>query len=80
LEGSDFVIKHDYDFVAQNSGVHNITLEDAGGFLVAVTTTKTIWNDIIVYPFELLFYIGLAMVIAGVTFMILGSVISSRRS
>jgi hypothetical protein len=80
LEGSDFVIKHDYDFVVQNSGIHNITLEDAGGFVVAVMTTMTIWTDVITYPFESLFYIGLAMVITGVTLMILGSVISSRRS
>lgn len=80
LEGSNFAIKHNYDFIVQNSGVYNITLEDAGGFRVEVTTTKTIWDDVIVYPFELLFYIGLAMVITGLTFIILSSVISSRKS
>lgn len=75
-----FEIKYDYDFIVQNSGFHNITLKDASGFIVQITTTKTVWNDVIAYPFESLFSIGLAMVIIGVAFMIFGSVIPSKRS
>lgn len=71
---------YQFDFVVPSSGVHNITLEDIGGFSVKVTTTKRIWNDTIAYPFESLFNTGLILTIMGVSVLAVYSVTRKRKN
>ena len=71
-------INYQHDFVVYNSGVYNITLKDAWGFIVKVTTTTTVSHDIVTYPFEWFFHIGLLLVIIGVSVVIFSSVTEKR--
>lgn len=65
FEEAPYVVRRDFNFMVNDSGIYNMTLEDAGVFFVKVEMIATKWENVVTYPFESLFYYGLIIAAVG---------------
>ena len=63
-------LRFGYDFAVQKPQNYSVTLYHFNVGYLRLTTTKYVYDPAVPYPYVSLLYIGLAMVIAGVTLIV----------